>query len=54
MNIRKSNKQNLVAFSFITGILLMWLVYANHTGWYLFNGDDHKQAWSSSGPGYHK
>lgn len=54
MDIRQSHKINIYIFSAVTGLLMALLIYANSTGWYLFNGDDKKQVWSSSGPGYHK
>jgi len=54
MDIKQSHKINILLFSVFTGLLLGWFVYAGSTGWYLFNGNDKKQAWSNSGPGYHK
>lgn len=54
MDIRQSHKTNIIVFSAFTGLLLAWFVYAGSTGWYLFNSDDKKQVWNSSGPGYHK
>jgi hypothetical protein len=54
MDIKQSHKTNILLFSVFTGLLLAWFVYAGSTGWYLFNGNDKKQAWSSTGPGYHK
>lgn len=54
MDIRRSHKMNIIAFSIFTALLLGILIYSNVTGWYMFNSDDKKQTWSSSGPGYHK
>lgn len=37
----------------VSFVLLIWMVYANYTGWRVMSFEK-TESWSSSGPGYHK
>lgn len=52
--IDKHHRLHLAIFGSFAGLLLLWFVYAGTTGWRIFSSDGDKQAWNSSGPGYHK
>lgn len=52
--MNKHHKIHLMVFGSFAALLLLWFVYAGTTGMRIFGSDGNKQAWNSSGPGYHK
>jgi hypothetical protein len=52
--INKHHQLHLLLFGSFAGLLLIYFVYAGTNGIRIFGSDGNKQAWNSSGPGYHK